>query len=1071
MSRFFLTILGMISFVAAGLAQTNVTGVVVDEYGPVTGVSVMVVGTTVGTVTDMDGAFSVPVDDPQKASLLFRFVGMTEVNEALNGRTSGIRVKMTESINQLDDVVVLGYTAMKRSSLTGSVASISGKKLEMVPVPSVAEALVGKLPGVRITSVDGSPDSEITIRVRGGSSITEDNSPLILVDGFEVSNLNDITPTDIESIEVLKDAASTAIYGSRGANGVILVTTKIPAEGRVMVNANAYMQINTLANRLDVMDPYEYVLMQYESIYTKGAGAREGMTKKYGQPWEFYIYQGDKGMDWQDEIFGTNPISQFYDVSVTGGTQQTKYKFVAMHQDRPSVMEDNGMKQTNLNLTINTKISDNLTLDYRTRFVNKTVDGNGTEAVSLMDALRTAPTQGLDDYMLLPEDNSYFDPDLMDEVIRYDPKLESQRNYRKRTGQTFNTMAGLTWKVIDGLTATTVFGYEYRYNEDRRFFGLETNNARNNNGQPTAEMTKGENQNWQWTNTLNYSFKLKEDHAFNTVLGHEMKNYNGNSYTNKYRYFPENITSDNIFDNLSLGSAYEPSSRKNTPEHLLSFFGRVDYAYKDKYLATVTARADGSSKFAKGNRWGVFPAFSAGWRITEEDFMTDYKGTISNLKLRFGYGLAGNNRIGSDLFAQYYGVSRNRSAGWGEEERYYYNFYNTNYLFNPDIKWETNITRNLGVDFGFFGERLNGMIDVFWNTTQDLLVPSDIPGHTGYTKVMTNVGQTSSKGIELAVNGYIIQKKDFTLNANFNIGYNKNKIDKLASGENEWILSSGWASTQLMNTDDFRAYVGEQRGLIYGFVNDGFYTVDDFKGYNTSTRQWELKEGVVNSYSLSGTPRPGNAKFKKLTPVDPNDPDSYYITDEDRQVIGNTNPTFSGGFGIDATYKGFDMMLFFNFVTGFDVYNANKVNLTSTWSKNQNNWSMDVSKDKRWRYVDDMGNWVGDNAEAVAALNRNATIWNPLSFGRPAAMTYGVEDGSFLRLNTATIGYTLPSALTNKYGVKRLRLYATGSNLFTITGYSGYDPEVNLDKGLTPAIDNNSYPRSRVYTFGAQLTF
>jgi hypothetical protein len=377
----------------------------------------------------------------------------------------------------------------------------------------------------------------------------------------------------------------------------------------------------------------------------------------------------------------------------------------------------------------------------------------------------------------------------------------------------------------------------------------------------------------------------------------------------------------------------------------------------------------------------------------------------------------------------------------------------------------------LGFDFGFFRERLNGTLDFYWNTTKDLLVPSDIPGQTGYTKIMTNVGQTSNKGVELALNGYIIEKKDFTLSANFNIGYNKSRIDKLASGETEWIISSGWASTQLLNTDDYRAYVGGQKGLIYGYVNDGFYTLDDFKGYNTATSQWELKEGVVNSYNVSGTPKPGIAKFRKLTEIDPNDPNSYYITEEDRQVIGNTNPKFSGGFGVNATFKGFDMMLFFNYMYGNDVFNANKVQLTSTWNKNQNNWGMEVSMDKRWRYVDNMGNYVGNDAQAMAELNRNATIWSPLSFGRPVAMTYGVEDGSFLRLNTASLGYTLPENITRKVGIKRLRVYTTGYNLFILTKYTGYDPEVNIDKGLSPAIDNNTYPRSRTYTFGAQLTF
>lgn len=325
----------------------------------------------------------------------------------------------------------------------------------------------------------------------------------------------------------------------------------------------------------------------------------------------------------------------------------------------------------------------------------------------------------------------------------------------------------------------------------------------------------------------------------------------------------------------------------------------------------------------------------------------------------------------------------------------------------------------------------------------------------------------------LSLNAWVVETKDFTLNLNFNIGYNKNKIDKLADGEQEWILSSGWAGTQLLNTDDYRAYVGGRRGLIYGFVNDGFYTMDDFESFDSGTRTWTLKDGgVANSKNLSGDPRPGNAKFKKLTPVDPNDPNTYVIGDNDRQVIGDTNPDFSGGFGLNATYKGFDLTLFFNYMYGFDVYNANKIMMTSWYQNTSNNLSMDVSMNNRWRNFDNMGNEIRYNPEALAKFNENATMWNPTSIGRPIAMSYAIEDGSFLRLNTASIGYTLPAALTRKAGVTRARIYATGYNLFTITSYSGYDPEVNIETGgLTPNIDNNAYPRSRSYTFGVQLTF
>ena len=1070
MNKLIISIFTLLMVAVGAMAQTaTVTGTVTDDYGPVIGATVIVQGTTLGCTTDLDGKFTLTnVPDVNKAVLKISFVGMEEVKEPLKGRTSGINIHMTESASMLEDVVVIGYGTQKRGNLTGSISSVSGKILEKVQTTSAAEAIVGKLPGVQVT-VDGSPDAEVKILVRGGGSITQDNSPLIILDGFEVNSLNDVPPTDIESIEVLKDAASTAIYGARGANGVILVTTKNPTEGRVSISLNTYVQTKTLSNKLDVMDPYEFVLMQYENARQKSSNPTD-FNNKYGHAYEHYIYQGDPGTDWQDEVFGTHPVASYLDLSVNGGTEKAKYKLAFIHQDQPSVMVGNGLKQNNLNASFNLKPFKFLTMEYRTRLLHKEVDGSGTEGVSLLDALRQAPTEGLDEYMTLPEDDTYFDPDQLEEVVRFNPKEESEKNYKKRINKSLNTMGALTWEIKKGLTLRNEFGFENNTEEQRKFWGMGTKNAKNNNNQPMAEWMMKQGTKWQLTNVLNYNFTLDDDaHDIRLMLGQEIKHQQTKTKTYSTRYFPENTTAEQAFDNLSLGTPYENSSKADSPSRISSFFGRINYGYKDKYLATFTLRADGSSKFASNNRWGFFPAGALAWRLSNEDFMQDIP-WISNLKLRLSYGTSGNDRIDADLYQKLYGVSSKTPAGWGEISRYYYQFYNTRYVYNPNVKWETTITRNLGFDFGFFKERLSGTVDIYWNTVKDLLVPSDIPGYTGYTKLMTNVGQTSNRGIELQLNAYIVETKDFSLNANFNIGHNKNKIDKLASGEKEWILTSGW-NKGLMNADDYRAYVGGTSGLIYGYVNDGFYTVDDFESFDAKSRTWKLKEGVVDSSPLSDTPRPGNAKFKKLTPVDPNSANPYQLTEADRTVIGNTTPKFSGGFGLNATYKGFDLSMFFNFMYDFDVFNANKVMLT-TWADNhENNFGMEVASDRRWRNFDDMGNEIRYSPEILAEFNKNATMWNPTSIGKPICMSYAVEDGSFLRLNSATLGYTLPQEWTKKAGLSKVRFYVAGSNLFTITGYTGYDPEVDIATGLTPNIDNNRYPRSRTYTFGAQLTF
>lgn len=1047
----------------------TVTGNVSDNLGAIVYATIVVEGQNTGAVTDFDGNFSIEVKNPETAVLKITYMGMEDVTEALNGRTSGINIVMKEALGELDEVVIIGYGTQKRANITGAIASVKGADLEKVPTTSVAEAMVGRLPGVQVTSADGSPGAEVMIRVRGGGSITEDNSPLILVDGFEVSSLNDIPPTDIESIEVLKDAASTAIYGARGANGVVLVTTKKPIAGKISINLHSYSQMKTLANRMDVMDPYEFVMMQYEYDRQRSSNPT-AFFNRYGRANELYIYQGDAGTDWQDEIFGSNPIAKYIDFNINGGSEKTKFKFALVNQDQPGVLVGTGLKQTNLNFTINTKLSDKVTLEYRTRMIDRTINGSGTESVSLLRALREAPTGGLEDYMTLPEDNNFFDPEDYEVRPRFNPKEEAERNYRKRIDRTFNTAAAVTWNILEGLTLRSEFGFEYKYGEDGRFWGLDTGTANANNNQPVVSWGLTQSPRWQTTNVLNYNYTLKEKHEFQFMLGQEMKEQKSANKVYRSRYFPEDISATKALGNLALGTPYENSSSAGSPNRISSFFGRVNYSYDDRYLLTVTTRTDGSTKFGPGNRWGVFPAGAFAWRISNEDFLSG-NATISNLKLRLSYGVSGNDRISGDLYAKYYGVSRNRSVGWGETDHYYYDFYNTDFLRNPNVKWETTVTRNVGLDFGFFKERLRGNLDLYQNTVKDLLVPSDIPGVSGYTKIMTNVGQTTNKGVELALNSVLLDKEDFQLDFTFNFGHNKNRIDNLASGESEWVISSGWAGSQLLNDDDYRAYVGGTKGLIYGFVNDGFYTMDDFESFDPITRTWVLKDGVANSVNLSGAPRPGNAKFKKLTPVDLTDPNTMVIGDNDRQVIGDTNPDFSGGFGINGMWKNFDFMAFFNFMYGFDVYNANKIMMTSWYQNNQNNLGMEVSLDKRWRNFDDMGNEIRYQPELLAEFNKDATMWNPTSLGRPVAMSYAVEDGSFLRLNTLSLGYSIPRDYLKKSGFNRVRLYATGTNLFVWTNYSGYDPEVNLETGLTPNIDYNAYPRSRNYTLGVQVGF
>ena len=777
----------------------KVTGKVVDESGEaLPGVTVMIEGATQGTITGIDGNYQLQV--PEGSTLKFTSIGYTTYMQKIT-RPMMLNVTMKEDSKQLDEVVVVGYGTTTRKNLTTSIATVKTEKISRAATSNMSQMLLGRAAGLEATLTSPQPGGAVDLSIRGAGT------PIFIVDGvmmpstsLEVGNGNQVmpnsinrsglaglNPADIESIEVLKDAASTAIYGARGANGVILVTTKRPVEGRVVISLNTYVQTKELSNKLDVMDPYEFVLMQYENARQKSSNPT-AFNNKYGHAYEHYIYQGNAGKDWQDEVFGSNPVAKYVDLSVNGGTEKAKYKLSFIHQDQPSVMVGNGLKQNNMNASFNFKPFKFLTLEYRTRLLHKEVDGSGTEGVSLLTALRQKPTKGLDEYMKLPEDDTYFDPDQLEEETLFDPKEESKRNYKKRINKSLNTMGAVTWDIMKGMTFRSEFGFENNSEEQRRFWGMETSKARSNNNQPVAEWSMKQGTKWQLTNVWNYNFMLKDVHDIRLMLGQEIKHNQTTTKTYSTRFFPENITAEKVFDNLSLGTPYENSSSAASPSRISSFFGRINYGYNDKYLATVTLRADGSSKFAKGNRWGFFPAGALAWRISNEDFLKDNQ-VVSNLKLRVSYGTSGNDRIDADLYQKLYGVSSSRPAGWGENSHYYYNFYNSKYVYNPDVRWETTITRNIGFDFGFFKERISGTVDVYWNTVKDLLVPSDIPGYTGYTKLMTNVGQTSNRGIELQLNAWLVETKDFSLNATFNIGHNKNKIDKLASGEKEWILT------------------------------------------------------------------------------------------------------------------------------------------------------------------------------------------------------------------------------------------------------------------------------------------
>ena len=1050
--------------------QMKVSGTIVDENNePLIGVTLIVKGASAGTVTNLDGNYTIQA--PENGTLVVSYIGYENQEIKVNKR-SKIDVKMKPSAVALDEVVVTGYGSIRRSDITGSVASVSAESISKVAATSVTDALMGKMPGVQITTADGALDAEVNIRVRGGGSITQDNSPLYIVDGFPVDNINNIPPTDIATVDVLKEASMTAIYGARGANGVVVITTKSPKAGKTSIQFNSYLQTRTLAKKLPLMDNYEFVMAEYEyQLVRNGESGVKGFNRNFGFYDDLDLYKYIEPNDWQEDIFGGTPLSQYYNLSIDGGSEKTKFNISFTRNKDEGQMIGSGLARNNIRMRLNHELFKGVKLETNINYMNRTVDGAGTGGTNVKNALCFRPTNGLSNDFAYDYDDENLDEAGNSLNSTYTPSEDTEQNYRKKIENKLSLQAALVWDIVNHLQFRSEFGINNDYTEDRRFWGPKSSTARGAgmNNQPSAERTKSHSEGYRLANTLTYRNFFKRAHSVNLMIGQEINHSQTDNTLMSARYFPISITADAALENFALGTPNQSTSFKDTPVRTSSFFGRALYDYRNRYYATFTFRADGSTKFAPGKQWGYFPAGSLAWRISNESWMKPVK-FISDLKLRASLGLAGNNRIGNDLWQNIYRVKSGNSApAFNNGEYNYYEFGDVKYLYDPDLKWETTITRNLGLDFGFFNNRLTGTIDLYWNTTKDLLVPSKIPNSSGYSEQLTNVGQTSNKGVEIAMSGAIIKSKNFNLDLNFNVGFNKNKVDKLASGETEWkqkALGSDWYGTY-----NYKLEVGKTMGLIYGLVNDGMYTIDDFTFENNA---WKLKPGIANASSFGSggfSFKPGGVKFKKQAPVDPNNPDSYVVTEDDFTVIGNTNPKMIGGFGFSGNWKSIDFTAFFNFMYDFDVLNANKFYLTSNLRHNNTNLSMDMSLANRYRYVNDEGVNVANDPTALAALNQNASIYSWHSMTQGIVMSDIVEDGSFLRLGTLTIGYTLPKRWLWKLKVEKLRVYVSGSNLFTLTGYTGYDPEVNVQKGLTPGVDYNVTPRSRTYTVGINLNF
>lgn len=1067
---------------SAGLihAQTStISGTVSDGGdlgGPLPGVTVIVKGTANGTSTDFDGNYSLS-NVAADAVLIFSYVGYKSQEQSVNNRST-INVTLEVDVSQLDEIVIVdyGYGKVKKSDMTGSTASISSKELSTIPISSAAEALSGRLPGVNVTTADGEPGAEIRIRVRGGTSLSQDNSPLYVVDGFIVGGIDNIPVNDIASIDVLKDAAATAVYGAQASNGVIVVTTKSPVAGKTSISYNNYFQFNELPQdrKYKVLDPYEFVLANYEYQALRGQTAIEGFEKYFGKYEDLELYKQRKPTDWQDELFGGSRLSQYHNLSIGGGTEMTKMNLSISHNADEGLLSGSAYQRTAVNFKLNQKISDRLSFDAQARITNSIKDGAGTSSgqLSIKDAVQTRPVNGIADELDIDLNQVNEDDDFQQFLLGLvNPNELVKQDWRKRTDYDYVFNAALTWKITDDITAKSSFSRSKGFQEDLRFYGPLTSESFNNGGSlPLGQRSNRSDHNYRWINTLNYKKDWGES-RLDVLVGHEVSSSGGHSDFLRAENFRLSITPEELFANMQFGDADRFSTQEFTESNRKSIFGRVDFNLEDKYIFTLTARADQSSKFSKDNNLGIFPALAFAWKLDQENFMKNVN-FVDELKLRITYGETGNDRIGSGLNQFLFSATTNRGPGFGNVDNIYYEPESSS-LYNPDLKWETTVTSNYGLDFTMFNKRLNGSFDYYRNETHDLLYTQAIPTNTGFNEQYANIGSTANQGVELGLTGYIVDNKDFTLSANFNIGHNVLTIEKL-DGTQSRFAQSNWASTDLRNRNDYILELGGKIGNMYGFVTDGYYSVDDFDSYNEVSRTYILKDGIADaSGTVGGTLRPGSLKLRDLN-------EDGIINDLDRRIIGNALPDFQGGFGVNVRWKNFDLSSFFNYQVGNDVYNTGKIQFNQFRRVTNGNLLQTMSMDNRFTYLDVDGAITGTpggivtNLDDLRTLNEGKNIWSHASHGIAAAVIHdwAIEDGSFLRLNNLTLGYSLPDKLISKVGLSKFRVFATGRNLAIWTKYSGYDPEVNSSSNpFTPGLDRSSFPRARSYTFGVNLTF
>ena len=1018
--------------------ETAVVGTVVDKMNdPIIGATIKIKGASKGTITDLNGKFSIAA--PKNSVLEISYIGMVAQTVKTEGKPLFITMEAGEQ--SLDEVVVIGYGMSTKRDVTGSMSKVNMTDVMKAPVASVTDALGGRIAGVSVTTGDGQPGVDAEIVIRGSNSLTGDNSPLYVIDGFplESAQLNSTPPEDIESFEILKDASATAIYGARGANGVILITTKKGKAGKPVVTYDGSYGLQKVTKRMELLSPYEYVRMfnEYEPTYA---------DKYYFSPLPgtdtprtLESFRDLPGADYQSAMFQTAPM-QSHNLAMRGGTDATKYSVSLNYLKQDGVIICGGFDRIQGKLVLDQNISKFLKVGINASYsqtnsfgVTPSQTGYNAQTYVMYDVWGSRPisNDGTIDALI----NADRDPNDDELSLRFNPVINAKNLDNPNRKKNLNVNGYLELNLMADLKLRISGGVNEGEGKSSNFY-----NSRTKSGNPTTingvngRITYSESSTWLNENILTYNKKLKSGHKFNVVGGFTLQGATSSSFGAQSIKIPfESLT----YSGMDLGTPLSITSNSSAWT-LASFLGRFNYDYKSKYLFTASYRADGSSKFSTLNKWSYFPSGSIAWRASEENFIKNNIKAISDLKLRASWGITGNNRVGDFAsMAQMNGT-------------YYYN--GTDYsaivptaLSNTTLKWENTAQTNLGLDFGMFQQRVVLTVDAYRKTTFDLLLNSRLPTSTGYSSAMKNIGKVQNEGLEFTINTININTKQFTWSTNFNISFNRNKILDLAENQNSLLTSAGGP----FSSSAYIAIKGQQMAQMLGYVYDGLYQYSDFDV--TPSGGYMLKNDITcNTSSRANSVGPGHIKFKDLN-------GDKIINSSDLTVIGNPLPVHTGGLANNFNYKGFDLNVFFQWSYGNDIYNANRYVFESSR----------IAYKSMNRFASFADRWTPDNLDATIPVIRGEAE----SLGTYAS-TRTVEDGSYLKLKTVSLGYTFPAETVKKMGLSRLKIYTSAQNLFTWTNYTGFDPEVSVLRGaLTPGFDFSAYPRASTLSVGLSAAF